>query len=79
MPSSDKGTEPPVFLRWTCPSQGETHFFVRSDWVMDFLFAHLPREDAIRTWTKMHAERLRADQGHEAAEEFLEAFGVAEH
>lgn len=79
MPSSEHGAEPPVFLRWQAPSDEETHFFVRTDWVMDFLFEHLPQEDAIRTWTKMHAQRIRAEQGREAAEQFLEAFGIAEH
>lgn len=77
MPASEE--ELPVFLRWECPSEGETHFFVRSDWVMEFLFDHLSKEDAVRTWTKMHAQRILAQQGEEAAEEFLTAFGVTEH
>lgn len=79
MPASDGSVEPPIFLRWQFPSQGEMHVFVRSDWVMNFLFEHLSREDAVRTWTKMHAERIHADQGKEAAEEFLKTFGIAEH
>lgn len=76
---ASSNAEPPVFLRWECPLQGDTHFFVRSDWVMEFLFSHLSREDAVRTWTKMHAQRILADQGKEAADEFLDHFGVAEH
>ena len=80
MPASDGGNvEPPVFLRWQGRAQGELHIFVRSDWVMSFLFDHLPHEDAVRTWTKMHAERIQADQGKEAAEEFLDTFGVGRH
>lgn len=79
MPASDGSTEPPVFLKWQSKKLGETHIFVRSDWIMDFLFQHLPREDAVRTWTKIRAEHLQADQGKEAAEEFLETFGITEH
>jgi hypothetical protein len=77
--SNEQQTALPVFLRWQQSPEEETHFFVRTDWVMDFLFEHLPREDAIRTWTKMHAERILADQGQQAAEEFLATFGVTEH
>lgn len=78
MPASEDSSDPPVFLRWQ-PSAEETHFFVRTDWVMNFLFETLPREDAVRTWTKMHAQRILAEHGQEAADEFLSAFGVTEH
>ena len=78
MPANDGG-EPPIFLKWQSKALAETHIFIRSDWVMDFLFEHLSWEDAQRTWTKMHAERVQADQGDEAAAEFLDAFGVSEH
>lgn len=76
--SKDAPAEPPVFVQWEDPA-GETHYFVRSDWVMDFLFAHLAREDAVRTWSKMHAERVRASEGSVAADEFLDVFGILEH
>lgn len=77
--SNERNAEPPVFLRWQQPADEETHVFVRTDWVMEFLFDHLPHEDAVRTWTKMHAQRIVAEQGEEAAERFLDAFGIAEH
>lgn len=69
----------PVFLKWFYPDAGERHIFVRSDWIMDVLFEHLAHEDAVRVWTKMCAARIRTEEGEEAAQEFLDAFGVTEH
>lgn len=69
----------PTFLKWECPVRNETHIFMRSDWVMDFLFRHLPKEDALRTWSKMHVQKVLAEQGEEAAKEFLDALGPLEH
>jgi hypothetical protein len=78
--SEDPEDEVPIFLKWaSADEEEEPHFFLRSDWVMEFLFDHLSREDALRTWTKMHAERIRAHDGETEAREFLEAFGVPEH
>lgn len=67
----------PVFLKYAV--SGEEHVFVRSDWIMEFLYRHLSDEDGHRVSTKLHAERLLAEQGHEAAKNFLAMFGVAEH
>lgn len=76
---SEQDPSVPVFLKWSYPDGGERHIFVRSDWIMDNLFEHLPHEDAIRVWTKMCAARIRSEEGDEAAEEFLSTFGVTEH
>lgn len=76
---SDHDPEAPIFLKWFYPDATERHIFVRSDWVMNFLFEHLPHEDAVRVWTKMCYQRIRVEEGEEAADEFLEAFGVTEH
>ena len=78
MASNDPGT--PVFLKWFYPaSEGEHHVFVRSDWIMDFLFENLSHEDAMRTWTLMCASRILAEEGEDAAQEFLGVFGIPEH
>jgi hypothetical protein len=70
---------PPIFLRWIAPDSEERHIFIRSDWIMDQLFETMPFEDAQRAWAKMWAIRIRFEEGDEAADEFLEAFGVTEH
>jgi len=71
--------EVPFMLKYTDQESEVEHVFVRTDWLAHFLFDHLPYEDAVRAWTKMHAVRIRAEEGEEAAQAFLDAFGILEH
>lgn len=76
---SGEDFEVPIFLKWSYPEEADFHIFMRSDWVMGFLFDHIPQEDAMRVWTKMCYHRICIEEGEEAAQEFLDAFGVKEH
>ena len=69
----------PVFLKWFSPDAKDAHVFVRSDWLMEFVFDHLPHEDAMRLWGKMCAERIRGEEGDDAAQDFLDAFGITDN
>ena len=84
MALNDDDSPIPTFLRFTFTDEDtgqvtDTQVYFRSDFVMDFLFNHLPFEDAQRVWSKMVALRMEQEDGAEVAQDFLDAFGVDEH